>query len=226
MIGAAVTGRGRATVPVVFDLDGTLVDSLPGIAWAANTLLAERGHAPLPQARIGTFVGLGERVFLDRLIAAAGLDAADDAALMARLLDLYRAAADRTTPFPGAREALQDLRDAGVPLGLCTNKPSGPLDAVLDALDLRGLFGAVVAGDTLPVRKPDPAPLHRAFDLLGGLGLYVGDNGIDARTATSAGVPFWLFTEGIRHEPLADIPHDRAFDDFARLAALYRATFA
>ncbi|WP_375259923.1 HAD-IA family hydrolase [Citreimonas sp.] len=213
-------------VPVVFDLDGTLVDSLPGIAWAANTLLEDRDRPALPQATIGSFVGLGERVFLDRLIAAGGLDPAEDAALMARFLDLYRAAADRTTLFPGARGALVALRADGVPLGLCTNKPSGPLDAVLDALDLRGLFGAIVAGDTLPVRKPDPAPLHRAFEALGGAGIYVGDNGVDAQTASRAQVPFWLFTEGIRQEPLAEIPHDRAFDDFAYFADLYRATFA
>jgi phosphoglycolate phosphatase len=92
---------------------------------------------------------------------------------------------------------------------------------VLDVLNLHGFFDVVVAGDTLARRKPDPAPLRHAFEALGRPGVYVGDNGIDAQTAQGAGVPFWLFTEGIRHDPLDRIPHDHAFSDYAAISTLY-----
>jgi phosphoglycolate phosphatase len=89
---------------------------------------------------------------------------------------------------------------------------------------LAGVFGAVVAGDTLSVRKPDPAPLLHALAGLGvSGGLYVGDSPVDSETARRAGVPFALFTEGIREAPLAEIPHDAAFSDMRELPDIYAA---
>jgi phosphoglycolate phosphatase len=209
---------------VVFDLDGTLIDSLPGIAHAANTLLTEEGRPALPQAQIAGFVGLGEVVFVERLVDAGGLDPARFDSLMRRFIVHYKAAAQITALFPGAREALARMRAEGWSIGLCTNKPTEPLRAVLDHLDLAGAFDAIVAGDTLDRRKPDPAPLHHAFAGLGAqTGVYVGDSPVDADTARAANTPFVLFTEGIRTVPLKDIPHDRAFDDFAQLPEICRA---
>ncbi|MGI1661188.1 phosphoglycolate phosphatase [Palleronia sp. KMU-117] len=213
--------------PIVFDLDGTLVDSLPGIALAANTLLAGEGLAPLPERRIGGFVGHGERVFLQRLIAAAGLpeDAFDR--LLPRFMSIYVEASRETRLFPHVAEVLDAFAARGVGLGLCSNKPSGPLEAVLDAAGLRGVFAIVVAGDSLPQRKPDPAPLLHALARLPGQGgLYVGDSPVDAETAQRAGVPFALFTEGIREVPVDEIPHDRAFADMRNLPAIYVALTA
>lgn len=207
---------------VVFDLDGTLIDSLPGIAAAANALLAEEGLPPLSEARIGGFVGLGERVFLDRLIAATGLDPAEDARLMARFMELYVARSHDVALFPHVIEVLEGFRSRGVPLGLCTNKPSGPLDAVLASTGLGEVFGAVVAGDTLGLRKPDPAPLRHAFAMLGNLpGIYVGDSPVDAETAHRAGVPFVLFTEGIRDIPVEEIAHAAQYSDIRDLPAIH-----
>jgi phosphoglycolate phosphatase len=209
--------------PIVFDLDGTLVDSLPGIAAAANALLADEGLPPLPQAHIGGFVGNGERVFLQRLIASAGLP--DDAfdRLRPGFMAHYVAFSRDTPLYPHVAEMLEGFRMAGVPLGLCSNKPAAPLAEVLRAPGLRGMFAAVVAGDTLPQRKPDPAPLLHVFADLGGRGLYVGDSPVDAETAQRAGVPFALFTEGIRDVPVETIPHDRAFADMREMRAIYGA---
>ena len=209
------------TRAVVFDLDGTLIDSLPDIAAAANALLSNHGHDPLPQMQIGGFVGMGERVFLDRLIAATALDPAQFDNLLSEFMALYTQNTGQTTLFPGVVEALEALRAAGYGLGICTNKPSGPLDAVLTAVDLNRWFDVVIAGDTLPVRKPDPAPLCLAFDRMGATdGVYVGDSDVDAETAQRAGIAFAFFTEGIRTKPVEEIPHDRAFGSFADLPAI------
>lgn len=212
--------------PIVFDLDGTLIDSLPDIAAAGNALLAEEGTEPLPVADFAPFVGHGEQIFLDRLIAAAGLSGAARPRLLARFLVLYQDAAAGSRLFPGAREALERLGQAGHGLGLCSNKPSAPLEVVLDTVGLRAVFDVVVAGDTLERRKPDPAPLRHCLDVLGGGGVYVGDSEVDAETARRAGVPFVLFTRGIRHGPLEAIPRQADFADFADLPRALRSAGA
>ncbi len=212
------------TLPVVFDLDGTLVDSLPGIAAAANGFLAEHGRPALPVERIGGFVGHGEDVFLERLILAGGLDPACFDDVKPRFSQLYVEASRGTRLFPGVAAMLDGFRAAGVPLGLCTNKPSGPTQVVLEAASLGGVFGAIVTGDSLPERKPDPSPLRAVLSRLGAAsGLYVGDSEVDAETAARAAVPFALYTEGIRTRPLAEIPHDHAFSDFGALAGIHSA---
>jgi phosphoglycolate phosphatase len=208
--------------PVVFDLDGTLIDSLPDIAAAANATLADHDLPALPTQRIGTFVGLGEQVFVDRLIGASALNVTDRPRIMARFITHYKAATGLTRVFPGVRDALDALRAAHVPMGLCTNKPQGPLDAVLTALNLRAYFDVIVAGDTLARRKPAPDPLNHAFDQLGTRGIYVGDNRVDAQTAAAVGVPFVLFTQGIRDEPISAIPHDASFSEFSEFPKLYK----
>lgn len=209
------------TPPVVFDLDGTLIDSLPDITAAAAALLAEEELAPLEPAQVAGCVGFGVQVFLERLIAATALKAADFDRLMPRFMEHYKAVAANTRLFDGVTQALDRLAGQGVPLGLCTNKPSGPLAPVLDTTDLARRFDVVIAGDTLPKRKPDPAPLRHAFDQLGGTGLYVGDSEVDAETAARAAIPFALYTRGIRQSPVEAIPHWVAFDDFLDLPDIY-----
>lgn len=204
---------------IVFDLDGTLVDSLPEIAAAANAVMAARGLPDLPLRQVARFVGLGEQVFVDRMIAAVGIDLADRPDVMQRFMAAYKIASQSSSLMPGVATALEALKARGVPMGLCTNKPGGPLQAVLDSAGLRQFLAAIVAGDTLKVRKPDPAPLLLAFDQLGAQpGLYVGDSETDAETAQRAGIPFALYTEGIRQKAVDEIPHDIAFSDFARLS--------
>ena len=208
-------------IPVVFDLDGTLIDSLPNITDAANALLAGEGLPPLKAETVRTFVGLGEQVFMDRLIAATDLASNDRARLMPIFIAAYNRAAEDTRLFDGARAMLDELRNAGHPLGLCTNKPGEPLRHTLAAANLDTTFDIVVAGDTLPNRKPDPAPLRHILAELGATTcIYVGDSETDAETAARARVPFILYTEGIRVSPVEDIPHAATFNDFRALPRL------
>lgn len=206
---------------VVFDLDGTLLDTLPDIAAVANRVLAEEGHPPLPVAAIRGFIGNGVPVLVARLIDAASLAASGHARLTARFLALYADATGRTRPFPGAEAALDRLGGAGLALSICSNKPEIPSRAVLAAMGWKGRFDIVIGGDTLPVRKPDPAPLLAALgDTAPGQALYVGDSETDAATAAAAGLRFALFTGGYRKSPVEAIPHHIAFDRFAALPAL------
>lgn len=202
---------------LAFDLDGTLIDSLGGIAKAANALLNDKGLPPVPVAQVAGYVGLGERVFLQRLIADTDLDPAEFDALMALFIPHYVQVAQETVVFPGVMAALARLRRSGHRLALVTNKPGVPLAPVLVHTGLDKVFDCVVAGDTLPTRKPDPAPLLWVAQQLGSVDIYVGDSPIDAETAQRAGVPFLLFTEGIRTVDISEMPHHAVFSDFEEL---------
>lgn len=209
---------------IVFDLDGTVIDSAPDIRRIANEILSAEGAPPITMAETRSFIGAGVATFVCRMRAARGLpDAAQDR-IAAAFLARYETAVELTEPYPGARAALDRLAGAGHRLALCTNKPVGPCRAVLAHLALADLFEAIVGGDSLAVRKPDPAPLHAAFAALGpGRRLYVGDSDVDAETAQRAGVPFLLYTRGYRQSPVDDLCHDAAFDDWADLPALVAA---
>ena len=199
---------------IVFDLDGTLIDSAPDIQGIANRILQAEGRDPIDLATTHKFIGNGTKVFIDRMIAARDLDEADHDRLHAAFLAHYDDAVDLTHPYPGVVAALDALaRDHA--LGICTNKPIKPTRHVVDHLGWSARFGVVYGGDSFAVKKPDPAPLHAAFAALGdGPCLYVGDSEVDAETADRAGVPFLLFTEGYRRGPVADMPHSIAFDDW------------
>ncbi len=208
---------------VLFDLDGTLIDSLPNVRDAANAVLDEHDLPPLPSNTIAGFVGLGEEVFVDRLIAATDLDPGARDQVMTAFIRHYKEEAQKTKLFHGVEKALTILQDEGVPLGLVTNKPRGPLGPTLEAARLGRFFGAIVAGDDLPKRKPDPVQIAHATKLLGQTrAIYVGDSDTDAATAQNAGIPFVLFTEGIRLTPVHDLPHEVAFSDFGMLPEIVR----
>ncbi|MEQ8357248.1 MAG: phosphoglycolate phosphatase [Kiloniellaceae bacterium] len=223
---------------VAFDLDGTLVDSAPDIHAAANAFLAERGQAPLDLPKVTSFVGNGVPVLLERLLNSVGEAAGpvEVAAALPRFNEIYGAAPSALSRlYPGVRETLAALRGDGLTLGICTNKPEGPARRVIGDLGIAAFFADLVGGDSLPQRKPDPAPLrHLACRLGAGIGAgaepgalaYVGDSEVDAATAAAAGVAFLLFTEGYRKSPLDAIPHQAAFADFSQLPGLLAAVGA
>lgn len=207
---------------LVFDLDGTLVDSAPDIHAAVARMLADEGRAPLDLPTVISFIGHGVPKLVERVIDHTGMNRADHARLTKSTLAHYNAAAaDLTRPYPRVIRALEQLQAAGHALAICTNKPTLPAQTVLQGLGLDRFFPVLVGGDTLPVAKPDPAPLHHCIAQLGGgPTIYVGDSEVDAATAVAAGVPFALFTEGYRKSPVADLPHQAAFSDFNALPGL------
>lgn len=205
---------------VVFDLDGTLIDSAPDIHASANRLMVEQGFAPFEPAETRAFIGQGVPHFIACCLRARG--AAGRPALQAHLVEAflagYESAVTLTTVYPGVAEALARLAATQVRLGICTNKPEAPARAVLAHLGLTRHFDVVIGGDSTTQRKPDPMPLRAAVAGIGaGDVVYVGDSEVDAETAARAGLPFALFTEGYRKGPVADLPHHAAFSDFARL---------
>jgi phosphoglycolate phosphatase len=151
-----------------------------------------------------------------------GIDPARHKALTQVTLDHYNAAPSALTrPYPGVPQALAALEAAGHRLALCTNKPEAPARAILADLGLARHFPVVIGGDTLPMRKPDPAPALECVKAMGGGdAAFIGDSEVDAETAEAAGLPFYLFTEGYRKSPVSALPHRAAFSDFAALPGL------
>ena len=207
---------------LIFDLDGTLIDSAPDIRAAVNRMLAGEGLEPLDLPTVTDFVGNGMPKLVERVMAVKGIDPARHKALTQVTLDHYNAAPSALTrPYPGVPQALAALEAAGHRLALCTNKPEAPARAILADLGLSRHFPVVIGGDTLTVRKPDPAPALECVKAMGGGdAAFIGDSEVDAETAEAAGLPFYLFTEGYRKSPVSALPHRAAFSDFAALPGL------
>ncbi|MEH6737580.1 MAG: HAD-IA family hydrolase [Sulfitobacter sp.] len=207
-------------VRVVFDLDGTLIDSAPDIHAVANSLIAPHG-VQISLAQTHAFIGNGVSVFVTRMLEAMELPDALHDEILTKFKLAYLTAVHHTRIYGGVVDALVALKATDHALGICTNKPLAPCMAVLDHLDLTPFFETFLGGDSLATHKPDPALLHAALADLGeGPYIYVGDSEVDAQTAQAADVPFLLYTEGYRKTAVKEIPHTAAFSDFADLPAL------
>jgi phosphoglycolate phosphatase len=208
---------------VIFDLDGTLIDSAPTIAAAANALVAELGREVLPMETVLGFVGHGmERLVTRMLAATGGVPAEGVAPHLARYRFLYEAdPLTGTRVYDGVHAALDALAVAGHGLGVCTQKPVAPSRDILRGFGLMPPVTALTGGDSIAVLKPDPAMLaHTAQQLAGGPVIFVGDSETDAATAANAGVPFVLHLPGYRHGPLDEIARAAEFEDFADLPGI------
>ena len=209
---------------VVFDLDGTLIDSAADLAAAVNAMLAHFGREPLPVPEVRRMIGDGVAMLVNRALAARQCAQADPAEAAHIFMQHYESdATSRTTAFPGVPEALQSLGDAGMALAVCTNKPARISERILAGLGLAKYFARVLGGDSLPFRKPDPRvllALLEAFDVTPERALLVGDSEVDAATARAAGVPFVLMKHGYRRGPGEQIPCIAALENFAELPAL------
>jgi len=214
---------------LIFDLDGTLIDSAPDIHATANAVFGVHGFPPVTLALVRSFIGNGVGVLVSRLLQhhghASPLPGAQSdplhGDLVAEFITRYETAFALTRLYPGVGQALQQLALAAHPLGLCTNKPLGPTRAALRHFGLEPYLRVVIGGDSLALRKPHPAPLHAALAGLGvQTGLFIGDSEVDAETALAASVPFALFTEGYRKAPPDTLGASLIFDDFAHFPDL------
>ncbi len=212
---------------VIFDLDGTLADTAGDLIAACNAALGMLGHAPqLVMGADDAVAFRGGRAMLRLATERMALD--DDGAMVEAgyplLLDAYGASIDRhTTLYPGAMEAVLRLKSNGVAVGICTNKPEGLAETLLARLGIRGEFAALVGADTLPVRKPDPAPLREAVARSGGaLGrsILIGDTVTDRETARAAGRPCALVTFGPTGRAVADLQPEALIDHYDGLDAV------
>ncbi|HEY1606650.1 MAG TPA: phosphoglycolate phosphatase [Allosphingosinicella sp.] len=207
---------------IAFDLDGTLADTGPDLAAALNHALARLGRPAVATGSVRHLVGYGARALLRRGLAATG-EAPEDLVEegFPIFIDHYRAnICVGTRPYDGVEAALDRLKTKGVRVALCTNKAEPLTFALLDALGWQKRFDAVVGGDTLPVRKPDPAPLIEAVARAGGgRAAFVGDSIVDADTARAAGLPFVAVSFGFSDRPIAALGADAAIDRYDQLEA-------
>jgi len=207
---------------VAFDLDGTLADTAPDLAEALNHSLQALGRPLVPPASVRHLIGHGARALLRRGLAASG-EAPEELVELGFPIFLEHYAAhicDGTRLFPGIEEALDAVERAGAALAVCTNKQEALTMKLLGALGLSGRFAAIVGGDTLSVRKPDPAPLFEAIARAGGgRAVLVGDSITDADTARAAGVPFVAVSFGFSDRPVEQLGADLVIDSYEELKA-------
>jgi phosphoglycolate phosphatase len=208
---------------IVWDLDGTLVESAPDLATALNALLNEQGQYGHPVANVRPMIGGGVAKLIERGFRAAGesLDSEACEAMVPRFMELYTACAtDSTHLVPHAREVLLHFYHAGVSQALCTNKPLGVTQLILDALDISGFFSSVVGGDTTPHKKPHPQPLQTCLSELGVQpeeALMVGDSGADVGAAQAAGVTVILVPDGYTGVAAASLGADHVIKNLAEI---------
>lgn len=207
---------------VAFDLDGTLADTAPDLAAVLNHVLRELGRPEVPPESVRHLVGHGARALLRNGLAASG-EASEELVEHGFPLYLEYYAANicvGTRPYPGVEAALDRLAADGARLAVCTNKLESLTHLLLDALGWTSRFDAVVGGDTLAVRKPDPAPLVEAIARArGGRAAFVGDSITDADTARAAGVPFLAVSFGFSDRPATQLGADAVIDHFDDLPA-------
>ena len=205
---------------VIFDLDGTLVDTAPDLMRATNHVLESLGRRPISLNEVRAFVGHGARALLTRgLKATGGLPEAYDVEPdYRRFVDFYALnIAGESAPFPGLIPLLDRLRAEGFGLGICTNKLEGLSVQLLEALGLSKYFGSVVGPDTIGIAKPDPRPFHEAVARLGlssPRALMVGDSETDILTARNAGVPVIAVPFGYTPRPVREFGPDRMIGHF------------
>jgi phosphoglycolate phosphatase len=210
---------------VVFDFDGTLVDSAPDLASALNRLLAREGLAPVGLVQVHKMIGDGVAKLVERGFAVHGRRlGADELERLAQLFvaDYEPNSSVETRPFPGAIEALRELKAAGLALGVCTNKPEAATRMILAAFGMDAFIQAVVGGDTVPgAKKPDPATMRETLRRLGARAdqaIAVGDSPNDVNAARAAGVLVIAVSFGYTRVPPAELGADRLIGRFADLA--------
>lgn len=208
---------------LLFDLDGTLVDSVPDLTKSLNRVLGEHGYPALTPAEVAPMVGDGVPALVERGFAACGGSAAEAADALPRYIAVYEAnATDLTRPYPGVVETLTVLRERGYRTAVCTNKLQQASETVLAGLGLAALFDAVAGGDRYPVRKPDKGHLLGLLAELGGTAnraVMIGDSENDAAAAHAAAVRLIMMRYGYSRTDPATLGAEAVLDSFTELPA-------
>lgn len=210
---------------VMFDLDGTLVDSVPDLAAAVDQMLVQLGRPPAGVAKVRDWVGNGATVLVRRALADQlehqHIQEAEAAQALPLFMAAYEGGHGQTQVYPGVEPVLRWLHSAGIGLGLVTNKPEQFIQPLLHEAGLGGLFQWIVGGDTLPQQKPDPAGLLHVMAQAGvpaSQALFVGDSRNDIRAARAAGVCCVALRYGYNHgRPIEEEGPDLALDDLREL---------
>jgi phosphoglycolate phosphatase len=211
------------TPTVIFDLDGTLVDTAPDLVAALNFVVGREGVPPIAYDAARKMVGRGARSMIERGLAAGGRKLA--AGELNRLVEDFIAyyaehIADRSRPFPGLEATLDELAADGYRLAVCTNKLEGLSRRLLDALGLSSRFVAICGADTFGIQKPNPELLRRTIARAAGdtgRAVMVGDSDIDIATARAAGVPVVGVDYGYTEIPVAELAPDRVISALSEL---------
>lgn len=213
---------------ILFDLDGTLIDSAPDICASINQTLSIMERAPVTLENIKSLVGFGTRTLCKKILTMNGghADEEDIEFLLTGFLKSYSTnPSNHTVIFPGVLKALTLLKDNGIQLGICTNKPEATCFPVLDALELRQFFSSVICGDTLNFRKPDPRHLLHTLNDMGATvsnAAFVGDSETDIKAANNAGIPCVLVSFGYCHVPFDVLNTNAIIDHFDDLESALR----
>ncbi len=223
-----MTGLNSQPHMVMIDLDGTLVDSVPDLAYCADAMLGQLGMPARGESKVRQWVGNG----VERLVKRALIDKLEgepDQALFDRALPIYMAlyqenVSKRSRLYPGVMEGLNFLRGAGYKLGCITNKAAAFTEPLLEDLGIYDFFQIVVSGDTLPAKKPDPLPLLHAakfFKVEPRNALMVGDSISDVKAARAAGFQIVCVSYGYNHgRDIRDAHPDAVIDSMAQLSSL------
>ena len=208
---------------VVFDLDGTLVDTAPDLTAALNHVLPRVDRGPVTVAAVRTMVGQGLRRLIERsLIATGGIpEEADLESMFAGAFEFYgEHLTDQSFPFPGASDVLDHLTEAGVILGVCTNKPIALSERLLAELDLTKYFAAILGGDSLAVKKPDAAHLLTTLEQMSAKtdqAVMIGDSQADIAVARAADVSVVAVSYGYTMIPASELGADAIIDNLSDL---------
>jgi len=215
--------RGMSHFLLLFDLDGTLVDTLPDLTNAVNEALREHGYEALQPQQVRPMIGDGMAMLLTRAFTARGGNAVEAEATYKRFIEIYEGVATANSiSYPGVSETLARLREAGYRTAVCTNKPQRATEEVLRGVGLSGLFDGFAGGDRYPYRKPDPRHLLNLIDELGGdpkRAAMIGDSENDAASARAARLPLILMSYGYARIDPGELGADIVLDRFDELPA-------
>jgi phosphoglycolate phosphatase len=213
-----------AALTVVFDLDGTLIDTAPDLIETLNVVFTRDGLPPLDYTAARNMIGGGARRMIESSLKLQGRVLADNVVdrMFADFVAHYAAhVADRSQPFPGLDAALDRLAERGCRFAVCTNKLEGLSRLLLEALGLTRRFAAICGQDTFGMQKPDPEILRRTIQAAGGTlqrAVMVGDSATDIATARAAGIPVVAVDFGYSEAPIRDLRPDRLISHFSELA--------